>query len=196
LTDPSEDNCEEEVDEDEEEEEEDVVEEDEEVGEEGEEVEEEGEDGADEEDAEGEDEAEGESRNVLLYESSSSEEVVLKKEIVRRSAKELRTGRKIFPNILLHAVKMGKMLLGEPSFFRDSLGFWYKVDLLGAAKQHSRFVARVEKRDKSCGEYPALALSALKDSPRLPDDWSGPLVVVVDFLDCCLVATRVGNCRC
>ncbi len=169
--------------------------EEEEDGEEGEEGED-GEDGDDEEDAEGVDEAEGESRNLLLYESSSSEEVVLKKEIVRRSANELRTGRKIFPNILLQAVKMGKMLLGEPSFFRDALGFWYKVDLLGAAKQHSRFVARVEKRDKSCGEYPVLALSALKDSPRLPDDWSGPLVVVVDFLDCCLVATRVGNCRC
>jgi hypothetical protein len=108
------------------------------------------------------------------------------------SAADLRMMRKKFPDPFPVAVKLAANMFGLPSCFRDSSGAWFKLDMLGAARKQCLFLARIEGRDESLGEYAALALDALRDAPRLPDDWEGPLVVVVDVGDSCVVASRVG----
>lgn len=108
---------------------------------------------------------------------------------------DLRRNVKEYPDFGRQAVKMGVRLLGRPSVFEDDLGNLYKIDFMGAARQHGPFLSRVEVRDASWGDFEELAVSAVKHSPRLPADWKGPMVVVASFEDGCLVATRVGEGR-
>jgi len=140
-------------------------------------------------------EAEGEDSNSEDESSSSSSAASVESDkMVRRvSTAEMRRSKKIPDDLLKFAQTKGDILFQRPSYFRDSVGFLYLVDMLGAARGHRPFVSLVDQLDDDWGDYSALLLQVVKDAPRLPDDWSDSLVVVGDFGDSILVATRTGK---
>jgi hypothetical protein len=140
-------------------------------------------------------EAEGEDSNSEdeLSSSGSAASVEYDKMVCRVSTAEIRCMKKIHDDPLKFAQMKGDLLFARPSCFRDSVGFLYLVDMLGAARGHRPFVSLVDQLDDDWGDYSALLLQVVKDAPRLPDDWSDSLVVVGDFGDSILVATRTGK---
>jgi hypothetical protein len=149
------------------------------------------EDGDEAEDESASENVEDEGSNVVEKKSALkwAEREVLGR---RSSTAELRVDRGQHDDLFEQAQKMGDLLFEEPSYFNDAVGFLYLVDLMGSAKGHRPFLSRVEEREDDWGDYSALVLQVVRDAPRLPDDWTDSLVVVADFGDSILVATRTG----
>jgi hypothetical protein len=134
-------------------------------------------------------EAEGEDSNSEDEISAASDDKMLR----RVSTAEVRLDRRIHDDPLKFAQMKGDLLFARPSCFRDSVGFLYLVDMLGAARGHRPFLSRVDQREDDWGDYSALVLAVLRLAPPLPDDWWDSLVTVADFGDSILVATRTGE---
>jgi hypothetical protein len=151
-------------------------------------------DGANDKGAEDDDDAE-EGDSCSVDESDTNSETAEMVPGGVTTAEVRRLSRKNWPDPIAHACTLGEHFLGRRSQFVDSTGHIFAFDFLGAAKKQCPFLSRVDLRDVSLPLYPSLALEAVKEAPRLPDDWDDALVAVAFFGESssCLVATRVGE---